>query len=73
MLRYVVLVTHFVNTRTYGIGLVEQHGHSRVLLEAFPDLSHSRTAAARLVKACNRAALDPSQLRDVVKDFLAGL
>lgn len=73
MMRYVVLVTHYLGQRTYGIGLVEYDGRRPVLIASYADLSHRRTAVEDLVKRCNRAALDPAQLADVVEDFVNSL
>lgn len=72
-MRYVVLVTTYLGQRTYGIGLVRYDGWRPVLIETYADLTHRRTAVAELVRTCNREQLDPSQLSDVVKDFVASL
>ena len=67
--RYVLLSTTFFGNRTYGIGYVEYDGRHTVLVASYPDLSHRPSVGRRLVYACNRLALDPAHLADVVVDF----
>lgn len=58
----------------YGIAAyasADEEGWATVI-ESVGDICDDRSEVARLVRLCNLQQLDPSQLHDVVEDFLCG-
>ena len=58
----------------YGIAAyasADEDGWATVI-ESVGDISDDRAEVARLAQLCNLHRLDPSQLYDVVEDFLCG-
>ncbi|MBQ9086459.1 MAG: hypothetical protein IJY47_04660 [Clostridia bacterium] len=53
---------------SYGIEVYE--GETGVLITSICDISCNRQRVVRLADQCNRLALSPIHLRDVIEDFL---
>ena len=59
-------------TRTsYGIALCQTDAGVPIIIRSVTDLTTDRERATSLVERCNRLALSPIQLDDIIEDFLA--
>lgn len=70
-IHYAILDCLCESCHMYGIAVVERYDGVSVMLRSYLDLSRDRERVEALVERCNRGALDPRQLDEVVEDFLA--
>ena len=56
---------------SYGIALCQTDAGVPIIIRSVADLTADRERAAALVNRCNRLALSPIHLDDIIEDFLA--
>ena len=56
---------------SYGIALCQTDAEVPIIIRSVTDLTTDKARASSLVERCNRLALSPIHLDDVIEDFLA--
>lgn len=57
-------------SKSYGIAFLEPSDDDPLILQSYIELSTDAARVIELVKLCNKLALAPCQLQDVIDDFM---
>lgn len=70
MVQATMQCTDIGSYETFGVKVYSVNGNEQILLEEIDDVFLDKQAATEFVDICNKLALSPIHIRDVIQDVL---